>query len=124
MHEPSSRLWVSLLLIIVTVVTSSCVKDVLGRPSDSSTLIERVTKEKITGKVVGVGTSYVSIKQSDEDKGDKQTYGETRQIRVDKQTKMDQVALGDQSSPIRLSMTAVWWNSEERSCGRWSRAIM
>jgi len=77
----------------VSVALSGCgKKDVLGRPSESPTLIERVTKEKVTGKVVDVSASYVSIRQNP----DSQTYGETRHLRVDKQTKMDQVALGDE----------------------------
>jgi hypothetical protein len=42
-------------MMAVSVALSGCgKKDVLGRPSESPTLMERVTKEKVTGKVVDV----------------------------------------------------------------------
>ena len=88
--------WILVLVTMVSVAASGCAKDVLGRPSESPTLIERVTKEKVTGKVIDVGASHVSIRQNYEDKNDKQTYGATRRLRVDQQTNMDQVALGDE----------------------------
>jgi hypothetical protein len=48
---------------------------------------ERFSNDAITGRVNDVGAKYVSIKEHD---------GDSRRVRVDDNTKMDQVAVGDQ----------------------------
>ena len=50
-------------------------------------MAERFTQESVSGRVNDIGARHVSI-------GD--DAGETRRVRVDDQTKMDQVAVGDQ----------------------------
>ncbi len=80
-------------LIMLNLTVSGCAKTVSERGEASPTILERITKEKVTGRVTDVGPTFLSIRENYADKG---TYGEMRLVRVDGQTKMDQVALGDE----------------------------
>ncbi|HET9606099.1 MAG TPA: hypothetical protein VFO87_03545 [Nitrospira sp.] len=46
-----------------------------------------MSKESVKGRVNDIGSKYVSIRNDD---------GESRRVRVDDHTKMDQVTVGDQ----------------------------
>jgi hypothetical protein len=48
---------------------------------------ERISKESVKGRVNDIGAKYVSIRDD---------RGESRRVRVDDNTKMDQVTVGDQ----------------------------
>src|SRR5215510_6650723 len=79
-------------LVLTAVMTMSlaalgCAKNASERRAATPTLNERISKESINGQVNDIGTRYVSIK----DKA-----GESRRVRVDDRTKMDQIAIGDQ----------------------------
>jgi hypothetical protein len=64
-----------------------CAKNASERRAASPTMSERFSNDAITGRVNDVGAKYVSIKEHD---------GDSRRVRVDDNTKMDQVAVGDQ----------------------------
>ena len=67
---------------------SSKMREKCVRTSDASpTMSERISKESVKGRVNDIGNKYVSIRSDD---------GESRRVRVDDHTKMDQVAVGDQ----------------------------
>lgn len=81
-----------IMLMLIGVVTmnltvAGCAKNASERRAASPTMSERISKESVTGKVNDIGSKYVSIRESD---------GESRRVRVDDHTKMDQVAVGDQ----------------------------
>ena len=48
---------------------------------------ERIKQDSVIGRVHHIGPEYMTIKKGD---------GETMRVRVDDQTKMDRVAVGDQ----------------------------
>lgn len=64
-----------------------CSQTAAERRAASPTLGERVKQDAVTGTVHDIGAKYVSIRDSG---------GETRRVRVDNQTKMDRVEIGDQ----------------------------
>ena len=64
-----------------------CAKNASEKRAVSPTMAERLKQDSITGRVNDIGARHVSIKND---------AGETRRVRVDDQTKMDQVAIGDQ----------------------------
>ncbi len=64
-----------------------CSKSASERRAAAPTVGERIKQDAVTGKVHDIGAKYVSIRDSG---------GETRRVRVDEQTKMDHVAIGDQ----------------------------
>ena len=64
-----------------------CSKSAVERRAASPTMGERIKQDAVTGKVHDIGARYVSIKEDN---------GETTRVRVDDQTKMDRVAIGDQ----------------------------
>lgn len=64
-----------------------CAKNASERRAASPTMAERFKQDSVTGQVNDIGTRHVSIRDDS---------GETRRVRVDDQTKMDQVAVGDQ----------------------------
>jgi hypothetical protein len=83
---------VSTVLLFTTVISVSlaqvgCAKNASERRAASPTMSERFSNDAITGRVNDVGAKYVSIKEHD---------GDSRRVRVDDNTKMDQVAVGDQ----------------------------
>jgi hypothetical protein len=63
-----------------------CNQTAAERRAASPTLGERIKQDSVTGRVQDIGSKYVSIRESD---------GETTRVRVDDQTKMDRVAIGD-----------------------------
>lgn len=63
-----------------------CAKNVSERRAASPTMGERISQESVKGRVNEIGTKYVSIRNDD---------GESRRVRVDDRTKMDQVVVGD-----------------------------
>ena len=64
-----------------------CTQNASERRAASPTMTERLMQDSVTGKVKDIGPRHVSIKEDT---------GETRRVRVDDQTKMDRVAIGDQ----------------------------
>jgi Cu/Ag efflux protein CusF len=80
------------MLVLIAAVAmagsvSGCAKNASERRAAAPTMSERISKESVTGRVNDIGSKYVSIRASD---------GESRRVRVDDHTKMDQVAVGDQ----------------------------
>ena len=63
-----------------------CAQNASEKRAASPTMSERFSQDSVTGRVNEIGTRYVSIRDDD---------GETRRVRVDDHTKMDQVAIGD-----------------------------
>ena len=81
-------LYIALMATAVLYAAApGCSQTAAERRAASPTLGERIKQNSVTGKVQDIGTKYVSIRESD---------GETRRVRVDDQTKMDRVAVGDQ----------------------------
>lgn len=74
-------------VIAMNVAVAGCAKNASDRRAASPTMGERISKESVTGKVNDIGSKYVSIRESD---------GASKRVRVDDNTKMDQVAVGDQ----------------------------
>ena len=64
-----------------------CSQNASEKRAASPTMAERIKQDSVTGRVNDIGAKYVSIRDD---------AGETRRVRVDEQTKMDQVAIGDQ----------------------------
>jgi hypothetical protein len=64
-----------------------CAKNASERRAASPTMAERFKHDSVTGRVNDIGARHVSIRDD---------AGETRRVRVDDHTKMDQVAIGDQ----------------------------
>ena len=64
-----------------------CIQNASERRAASPTIAERLKQDSVTGKVNEIGPRHVSIKDDT---------GETRRVRVDDQTKMDPVLIGDQ----------------------------
>jgi hypothetical protein len=75
------------MFVMINLVTIGCAKNASERRAATPTMSERISTESLKGRVNDVGAKYVSIK---DDKG------ESRRVRVDDNTKMDQVAVGDQ----------------------------
>ncbi len=80
------------IVMLATVVAlqataAGCSKNASERRAASPTMSERISKESVKGRVNELGKNYVSIRNDN---------GESRRVRVDDHTKMDQVALGDQ----------------------------
>ena len=71
----------------INVMLAGCAKNASDRRAASPTMSERVSHDAVIGQVKDIGSKHVSIKDRD---------GESRRVRVDDQTKMDQVAIGDQ----------------------------
>lgn len=83
---------ISTVVLLATVMAlqltaTGCAKNVSERRAASPTMSDRISKESLKGRVNDIGNKYVSIRSDD---------GEARRVRVDDQTKMDQVAVGDQ----------------------------
>ncbi len=74
-------------VIAMNMTLAGCAKNASERRSASPTMSERISKDSIKGRVNEIGAKYVSIRDHD---------GESRRVRVDDNTKMDQVAVGDQ----------------------------
>ncbi len=64
-----------------------CSQTASEKRAASPTMAERIKQDSVTGRVNAIGAKYVSIKDDT---------GETRRVRVDDETKMDQLAIGDQ----------------------------
>jgi hypothetical protein len=74
-------------VVAMNLTVIACAKNASDRRAASPTMGERISKDSVTGRVNDIGSKYVSIKDKD---------GESRRVRVDDRTKMDQVAIGDQ----------------------------
>lgn len=74
-------------VVAMNLTVIGCAKNASDRRAASPTMGERISKDSVTGRVNDIGSKYVSIKDKD---------GESRRVRVDDRTKMDQVAIGDQ----------------------------
>jgi hypothetical protein len=74
-------------VMALQMTAAGCSKNAAERRAASPTMSERISKDSVKGKVNDIGKSYVSIRNDD---------GESRRVRVDDRTKMDQVAIGDQ----------------------------
>jgi hypothetical protein len=83
-----SSITVMLAAVIALQMTAvGCAKNASERRAASPTMSERISKESVKGRVNELGKNYVSIRNDN---------GESRRVRVDDHTKMDQVAVGDQ----------------------------
>lgn len=71
----------------MNLMVAGCAKNASDRRAASPTMSERVSHDVVTGRVNDIGSKHVSIKDGG---------GESRRVRVDDQTKMDQIANGDQ----------------------------
>ena len=83
---------ISTVVMLTTVIAlhmtaAGCAKNASERRAASPTMSERISKESVKGRVNELGKNYVSIRNDT---------GESRRVRVDDHTKMDQVAVGDQ----------------------------
>ncbi|HEY7129406.1 MAG TPA: hypothetical protein VH332_07020 [Nitrospira sp.] len=74
-------------VIALQMTAAGCAKNASERRAASPTMSERISKESVKGRVNELGKNYVSIRNDN---------GESRRVRVDDHTKMDQVAVGDQ----------------------------
>ena len=74
-------------VMALQITAVGCAKNASQRRAASPTMSERISKESVKGRVNEIGAKYVSIRNDD---------GESRRVRVDDNTKMDQVAVGDQ----------------------------
>ena len=79
----------SMLAAVMTInmALAGCAKSASERRAASPTMSERISKDSVKGRVNEIGAKYVSIRDHD---------GESRRVRVDDNTKMDQIAVGDQ----------------------------
>jgi Cu/Ag efflux protein CusF len=68
-------------------VALGCSQSAAERRAASPTVGERIKQDSVIGRVHDIGPKYMAIKKGD---------GETMRVRVDDQTKMDRVAVGDQ----------------------------
>ena len=64
-----------------------CALNASEKRAASPTMAERLKQDSVTGRVNDIGARQVSIRDD---------AGETRRVRVDDQTKMDHVVIGDQ----------------------------
>ena len=69
------------------LAATGCAKNASERRAASPSMSERISKESVKGRVNDIGAKYVSIRDDQ---------GESRRVRVDDQTKMDQIVVGDQ----------------------------
>lgn len=74
-------------VMAINITAVGCAKNASERRAATPTMSERISKESVTGRVNDIGAKYISIKDN---------AGESRRVRVDDHTKMDQVAIGDQ----------------------------
>ncbi len=74
-------------ILALYVGALGCSQTASERRAASPTIGERIKHDSVTGRIHDIGAKYVSIKASS---------GETTRFRVDDQTKMDRVAIGDQ----------------------------
>ena len=85
-------MWTSIVVVLAAtfalqMTIAGCAKNASERRAASPTMSERISKESVKGRVNDIGARYVSIRDD---------FGESRRVRVDDNTKMDQVAVGDQ----------------------------
>ena len=73
--------------LALQLTAAGCAKNASERRAASPTMSERLSKESVTGRVNAIGARYVSIRDEQ---------AESRRVRVDDETKMDQIAVGDQ----------------------------
>jgi hypothetical protein len=74
------------VVMAMQLTAAGCAKNASERRAASPTMGERISQESVKGRVNEIGAKYVSIRNDD---------GESRRVRVDDRTKMDQVAVGD-----------------------------
>lgn len=79
---------VAIIIAVVGLNLSvvGCTQNASEKRAASPTMGERFKHDSVTGRVTDIGARHVSIKED---------AGETMRVRVDDQTKMDQVAIGD-----------------------------
>jgi hypothetical protein len=81
-----------LLFFVITIGMAlnvsvlGCGKTVAEKRAAKPDIGERLKEEAIAGEITGVGTNYVTIQQAN---------GEVMRVRVDDNTKMDNVIKGD-----------------------------
>lgn len=73
-------------VIAMNLTSMGCAKNASERRAATPTMHERISKESVKGRVNEIGAKYLSIRDDN---------GESRRVRVDDNTKMDQVAVGD-----------------------------
>jgi hypothetical protein len=75
-----------IMLVGLNAFVIGCSKSVTEKRAARPDLGERLKRDAIKGDVTDLGTNYVSIRQSN---------GEVMRVRVDDNTKMDHVVVGD-----------------------------
>ena len=75
------------MVMALQLTAAGCAKNASERRAASPTVSERISKESVKGRVNDIGARYVSIRDDQ---------GESRRVRVDDETKMDQIVVGDQ----------------------------
>jgi Cu/Ag efflux protein CusF len=83
----TSTLFMLIAVMTVQLTAAGCAKNASERRAASPTMGERIANDSVKGRVNDIGTKYVSIRNDD---------GESRRVRVDDRTKMDQLVIGDQ----------------------------
>ena len=73
-------------VIGLSLAIVGCAQNASEKRAVSPTMVERLKQDSVSGRVNDIGARHVSIRDN---------AGETRRVRVDDQTKMDQVAIGD-----------------------------
>ena len=77
---------VMIVVLGMNLSVVGCAQNASEKRAVSPTMAERIKQDSVTGRVNDIGAKHVSIKDD---------AGETRRVRVDDQTKMDKVAIGD-----------------------------
>jgi hypothetical protein len=85
MSKSTWRLMI-ILGIALNIFTLGCEKSAVQKRAAAPDFSERIKQDAVTGEVTGTGRNYVVIKQIS---------GETTRVRVDDNTKMDNVMTGD-----------------------------
>jgi len=83
----SGMMAVMIVAVGLNLSVVGCAKNASEKRAASPTMAERLKQDSVTGRVNDIGPRHVSIKDD---------AGETRRVRVDDQTKMDHVVIGDQ----------------------------
>jgi len=78
---------ITIAVIGLNLTMISCAQNASEKRAASPTMAERFKQDSVSGRVNDIGPRHVSIRDD---------AGETRRVRVDDQTKMDHVAVGDQ----------------------------
>jgi Cu/Ag efflux protein CusF len=77
---------IMIAVIGLNLAMVGCAQNASEKRAVSPTMAERLKQDSVSGRVNDIGARHVSIRDN---------AGETRRVRVDDQTNMDQVVIGD-----------------------------